>query len=187
MPRKPRAPQGSSETLIKMLLPFIASMLMSALQRYLQGGLGDILKRLPQGSGQSQTEDEDDERPAPQRRGRSDDDSDERGGGYGRGFELPQQGPIDGIPDRGPIAERAHADGSPRAPRETPRDDSPWQSPSARVLFAGIVSAANAADVARRFSGQLAAAHPSMTFPTFCAAAPAPRSTANPSSAAFAT
>ena len=93
-----------------MLLPFIASMLMSALQRYLQGGLGDILKRLPQGPGQSQTDDGDDDRPAPQRRGRSDDDSDEGRGGYGRGFELPQQGPIEGIPDRGGARQsRSHA------------------------------------------------------------------------------
>lgn len=118
---------GLSEQLIKMLLPFIASMLMSALQRYLQGGLGDILKRLPQGPGKSR-EIEDDERPVPQRRGRRDDDADERGGGgFGRDFELPQQGPIEGIPDRGS-----------RAPMETPRDtardtarDSPWQAPSA--------------------------------------------------------
>jgi hypothetical protein len=120
---------GLSETLIKMLLPFIASMLMSALQRYLQGGLGDILKRLPQGSGQGQGDsDEDDERPMPRRRGRGDDDeTDERGGGYGRGFELPQQGPIEGIPDRG---SRAPMD-VPQAPPDSPRTDTPWQSPSA--------------------------------------------------------
>ena len=118
---------GLSETLIKMLLPFIASMLMSALQRYLQGGLGDILKRLPQGPGQGQTEEEeDDDRPVPQRRGRRD-DSDERGGGSGRGFELPQQGPIDGIPERGPVAPTE----TPRTPRERTRADSPWQAPSA--------------------------------------------------------
>ncbi len=120
---------GLSETLIKMLLPFIASMLMSALQRYLQGGLGDILKRLPQGPGQSQTGDDEDsdERPMPQRRGRRSDDVDERGGGgYGRGFELPQQGPIEGIPDRG---ARAPMDTS-RTPAQTPRADRPWQTPS---------------------------------------------------------
>jgi hypothetical protein len=118
---------GLSESLIKMLLPFIASMLMSALQRYLQGGLGDILKRLPQGPGQSQTDDEgeDGDRPAPGRRGRSD-DSDEPRGGYGRGFELPQQGPIEGIPNRG---GRAPMD-APRAPQEAPRADRPWPSPS---------------------------------------------------------
>jgi hypothetical protein len=114
---------GLSESLIKMLLPFIASMLMSALQRYLQGGLGDILKRLPQGPGQSQTDDGDDDRPAPQRRGRSDDGSDEGRGGYGRGFELPQQGPIEGIPDRGGRAPI-------EVPREVPRADTPWQTPS---------------------------------------------------------
>jgi hypothetical protein len=116
---------GLSETLIKMLLPFIASMLMSALQRYLQGGLGDILKRLPQGPGRGRT-DEDDDRPVPQRRGRSDDDTDGRGGGFGRGFELPQQGPIEGIPDRG---TRAPIE-IPQAPRETPRTDTPWSAPS---------------------------------------------------------
>ena len=108
---------GLTESLIKMLLPFIASMLMSALQRYLQGGLGDILKRLPQGPGQSQTDDDEDDRPMPRRRGRSDDGAD---GGSGRGFELPQQGPIDGIPDSGA-----------RAPMETPRTDTPWPAPSA--------------------------------------------------------
>lgn len=118
---------GLSETLIKMLLPFIASMLMSALQRYLQGGLGDILKRLPQGSGQGQASDDDDDRPAPRRRGRGDDDTDERGGGYGRGFELPQQGPIEGIPDRG---SRAPMD-APQAPPDRPRADTPWQTPPA--------------------------------------------------------
>jgi hypothetical protein len=116
---------GLSETLIKMLLPFIASMLMSALQRYLQGGLGDILKRLPQGSGQSQP-DEGDDRPMQRRRDRGD-STDDRGGGYGRGFELPQQGPIDGIPDRG---SRAPMD-VPQAPPDRPRADTPWQTPSA--------------------------------------------------------
>ena len=71
-------------------------------------------ERLPQGPGQSQTDDEgeDGDRPAPGRRGRSD-DSDEPRGGYGRGFELPQQGPIGGIPNRG---GRAPMD-APRAPR----------------------------------------------------------------------
>ncbi len=118
---------GLGESLIKMLLPFIASMLMSALQRYLQGGLGDILKRLPQGQGQGGTGDDEDERPMPQRRGRRDDETDERGGGYGRGFELPQQGPIEGIPDRG---TRTPMD-LPGTPAERPRADSPWQSPSA--------------------------------------------------------
>jgi hypothetical protein len=117
---------GLTESLIKMLLPFIASMLMSALQRYLQGGFGDILKRLPQGTGQSQGEDESDDRPVPRRRGRRDDDSDQPGGRYGRDFELPQQGPIEGIPDRGTRTPME----IPRAPADT-RDESPWQSPSA--------------------------------------------------------
>jgi hypothetical protein len=112
---------GLSESLIKMLLPFIASMLMSALQRYLQGGLGDILKRLPQGSGRSQTDD--DGSPATRRPGASNERSDEPRGGYGRGFELPQQGPIEGIPDRG---SRGPMD----VPREAPRADTPWQTPS---------------------------------------------------------
>jgi hypothetical protein len=107
---------GLTEQLIKMLLPLIASMLMSALQRYLQGGFGDILKRLPQDPGQGQSEDGDDDRPAPRRRGR-DDGSD---GGYGRDLELPQQGPIEGIPDRGS-----------RAPMEIPRADQSRPSPSA--------------------------------------------------------
>ena len=118
---------GLSESLIKMLLPFIASMLMSALQRWLQGGFGDILKRLPQGQGPSSTDDdEDDERPMPQRRGRRDYDTDERGGGDGRGFKLPQQGPIEGIPDRG---TRTPMD-IPRERADRPRADSPWRSPS---------------------------------------------------------
>ena len=124
---------GLSEQLIKMLLPFIASMLMSALQRYLQGGLGDILKRLPQGPGQGrETEDEDDERPVPQRRQRRNDDADERGGGrFGREFELPQQGPIEGIPDRGSRAPmETPQDPASETPRQAPRD-SPWQAPSA--------------------------------------------------------
>lgn len=107
---------GLTEQLIKMLLPLIASMLMSALQRYLQGGFGDILKRLPQGPGQGRRGDKDADRPVPRRRGR-DDGSD---GGYGREFELPQQGPIEGIPDRGS-----------RAPMEIPSADLPWPSPPA--------------------------------------------------------
>lgn len=118
---------GLSESLIKMLLPFIASMLMSALQRWLQGGFGDILKRLPQGQGPRSADDEEDgERPMPRRSGRRDDDADERGGGYGRGFELPQQGPIEGIPDRGSRTPME----LPEAPAERPRADSPWQRPS---------------------------------------------------------
>jgi hypothetical protein len=92
---------GLSESLIKMLLPFIASMLMSALQRYLQGGLGDILKRLP-GQGND---------PPTPRGGHPERDSSD---GYGRGFELPKQGPIEGIPDRGGYS-----------PVERPRYDEP--------------------------------------------------------------
>lgn len=125
---------GLSESLIKMLLPFIASMLMSALQKYLQGGLGDILKRLP---GQSN------DPTAPRGGGRETDSS----GGYGRGFELPKQGPIEGIPDRGgyspPIErqrddepDRDSAPSSPRAPGSFPQQ-SPLPLPGEPPSYGG--------------------------------------------------
>ena len=105
---------GLSESLIKMLLPFIASMLMSALQRYLQGGLGDILKRLPGGTGSGSGNSD-----SPMQFPRGGRPSGDDGGFSGRGFELPQQGPIDGIPDRGGA----------RPPLETPREVPPQRSP----------------------------------------------------------
>lgn len=110
---------GLSETLIRTLLPFIASMLMSALQRYLQGGLGDILKRLPQGEA----------RPAP--RGGRAPDSD---GGFGGGFELPKQGPIEGIPDRGGGAPINLPRSEPSRPAQPPTPSSPGSFPQQSPL-----------------------------------------------------
>lgn len=118
---------GLSESLIKMLLPFIASMLMSALQRYLQGGLGDILKRLPgggSGSGNSPS-------PPLPRGGRPSNDD---GGFSGRGFELPQQGPIEGLPDRGGTSGRMEdlprQMPAPAPPRDPPGRSDPYSQPS---------------------------------------------------------
>lgn len=103
---------GLTEQLIKMLLPYVASLLMAALQRMLQGGFGDILKRLPQAPGGGG--------------GRSDRPTgDGSGGGYGRGFELPRQGPIDGLPDNG----RTLPD-----PREHQGRDEPMQRPRPRQM-----------------------------------------------------
>ncbi len=117
---------GLTESLIKMLLPFIASMLMSALQRYLQGGLGDILKRLPGGSGNSS-----DEPSQVPRNGRSSDDD---GGFSGRGFELPQQGPIEGLPDREDSSRRMDDRPRPSTPRPAPyepsRQPTPYEQPA---------------------------------------------------------
>ncbi len=109
---------GLSESLIKMLLPFIASMLMSALQRYLQGGFGDILKRLPGGGPSSGSGNSDDGPLQLPRGGRPTDDD---GGFGGRGFELPQQGPIDGIPDSGGSSGRMR-----EMPRQSPSLPAPY-------------------------------------------------------------
>lgn len=121
---------GLSESLIKMLLPFIASMLMSALQRYLQGGFGDILKRLPGGGAGSGNSDG-----APWQLPRGGRPSNDDSGYGGRGFELPQQGPIDGIPDRGGTS--GHMEDMPRqAPSrpvpygDEPASQAPYATPS---------------------------------------------------------
>lgn len=72
---------GLSGSLIEMLLPILAQMLMGAIARYAKGGLGDILSKLPipggSGTGDGQ------EKPTP-RRSRDD------GLPGGRGFELPR-------------------------------------------------------------------------------------------------
>lgn len=70
---------GLSDSIIQMLLPILAQMLMGALSRWLKGGLGDIVAKLPggvqiPGGGQQP--------PPSQRRGSE--------GGYGQGFELPK-------------------------------------------------------------------------------------------------
>ena len=108
---------GLSESLIKMLLPFIASMLMSALKRYLQGGFGDILKRLPGGGAEPGSSDG-----APWQLPRGGRPSNDDGGFGGRGFELPQQGPIDGLPDRGGASGRME-----ELPPQTPSRPAPYE------------------------------------------------------------
>lgn len=69
---------GLGDELIKMLLPFIAQMVMGAIAKYAKGGLGDILSRLPGGGGTGP--------------GRTPDENEGRGGGMGGGFELPRGG-----------------------------------------------------------------------------------------------
>lgn len=76
---------GLAESLIKLILPYVASLLMAALSRMLQGGLGDILGKLPGGSGER--------RPVPDRRS-------PREGPYGEDFGLPRQGDELGFPRR---------------------------------------------------------------------------------------
>ena len=71
---------GLSDSIIQMLLPILAQMLMGALSRWLKGGLGDIVGKLPGGV---QIPDVG-QQPVPQPRGGAD------RGGYGRGFELPK-------------------------------------------------------------------------------------------------
>ena len=79
---------GLSESVVKMLLPILAQMLMGAIARYAKGGLGDILSKLPLpggGRGESKTTSPDFE----------------TGGrmGDGRGFELPKaEVPVGGYP-----------------------------------------------------------------------------------------
>lgn len=68
---------GLSDSIIQMLLPILAQMLMGALSKWLKGGLGDIMNRIPGGSPGGVDE------PAPRRSGREESD-------YGRGFELPK-------------------------------------------------------------------------------------------------
>lgn len=84
---------GLSEGIIKMMLPILAQMLMGAIGKYLQGNLGDILKRIPGGATGA---------PAPSRPGSgrnsparfpSGSDPSEAGGQAERprtGFELPR-------------------------------------------------------------------------------------------------
>lgn len=79
---------GVGGSIIEALLPILAQMLMGALSRYMKGGLGDILSKLPIPQGG---------------RTRGDDAGHETGGtmpgGSGRGFELPRsEAPAGGYP-----------------------------------------------------------------------------------------
>ena len=68
---------GLSDSIIEMILPILAQMLMGALSKWLGGGgLGDIMNKIPGGGGMPS--------PMPQQGG-----GPSPGGGYGRGFELP--------------------------------------------------------------------------------------------------
>ena len=70
---------GLSDSLIQMLLPYLAQMLMGAIAKWAKGGLGDVINKLPGGGGQGGG------MPFP--------------GGAGRGFELPRGGmPEGGFP-----------------------------------------------------------------------------------------
>ncbi len=114
---------GLGEDLIKMLLPLIAQMLMGALSKATQGGLGDILSRLPGGSGGTGGG-----MPFPM-------PQPERGGDRrGSGFELPrtevpqQQGgyPMPPIPDIG--GDSGRGSGPHSMPQTAPRESGnfPW-------------------------------------------------------------
>ncbi|MFM9942439.1 MAG: DUF937 domain-containing protein [Hyphomicrobiaceae bacterium] len=75
---------GLSDSIIQMLLPILAQMLMGALSRWFKGGLGDIAGRLPGGVQLPQGGGGGLPFPMPQPGGAP------RDGGYGRGFELPK-------------------------------------------------------------------------------------------------
>lgn len=92
---------GISDSIIQMLLPILAQLLMGAISRWLKGGLGDVMSRLPGGNGEGGGPER---RQAPSR-------PMPRGGG---GFELPRaevpQGgfpmpPIPGSDDTGPMED----------------------------------------------------------------------------------
>ena len=82
---------GLSEGLVKMLLPFIAQMVMGAIAKWAKGGLGDVIGKLPGGGGQGGGL----PFPMPQGSPRGGGEYEVPRGGSGRGgFELPQQGEL---------------------------------------------------------------------------------------------
>ena len=87
---------GISDSLIKMLLPFIAQMVMGAIAKWAKGGLGDIIQKIPGGGGAGQGEGLPFPLPQGRSRGGNDDQGPRggrgsgRGGDTGGGFELPQ-------------------------------------------------------------------------------------------------
>ena len=124
---------GVSDSIIQMLLPILAQMLMGAISRWLKGGLGDIAGRLPGGDGGGGG------MPFPMPGGgRS-------GGGrepnYGPGFELPnvdlpQQGgyPMPPLPGGGPSDGGGFGRGGtmedlPRSPPPQPQQAPPGGFP----------------------------------------------------------
>lgn len=128
---------GLSEGVIKMLLPFLAQMLMGAIAKWAKGGFGDILQKLP--GGQPGPPDDEEERPQPRGRQR-------RGGGEGGGggFELPRSEtppgrypmpPMPGEPEASPRRgqeqqrDRDDDDGGFQIPWPRRREDRPTPSP----------------------------------------------------------
>ena len=105
---------GLGEGLIKMLLPYIAQILMGALAKKTQGGLGDILSKIPGMPGNSSGTRDNDTVPAT-RSGRQQPPPEQNEpypsqrapGRPGGGFENQQPLPIpDGIPDETEVRDR---------------------------------------------------------------------------------
>lgn len=65
---------GVEQAIIQKLLPILASLLMAALSKGMQGGLGDILRKLPDLAGAGPDVSSSGSRPAPSRRSRPTDD-----------------------------------------------------------------------------------------------------------------
>lgn len=117
---------GISDSLIKMLLPFIAQMVMGAIAKWAKGGLGDIIQKIPGGAGQDGGQDRGMPFPLPQGRSRGGgDDAGRRGGqtggnqtgGNGGGFELPRSdNPQGGYPM--PPIPGSSGPGQSRQPRD---------------------------------------------------------------------
>ncbi len=84
---------GVSESIIEMLLPILAQMLMGALSKWLKGGLGDITSRLPGGPSREPTGNQGQTfpmPPLPQSRRFPEAGEPRQPGGMGPGLDLPR-------------------------------------------------------------------------------------------------
>jgi hypothetical protein len=108
---------GVSESIIEMLLPILAQMLMGALSKWLKGGLGDITSRLP-GGPPREPQSSDGQAfpmpPLPQNRPFPGSQEPQQPGGMGPGFELPRADMPTGGDPMPPIPGGQSPDGWPR-------------------------------------------------------------------------